>query len=55
MGNLEAVTPHTRSQRSGPAERSSSGVALIGSAIIFDRASQAFGRRLQKHSEVFHG
>lgn len=31
------------------------GVAAIGIAIIFDRASQAFGRRLQTHTEVVHG
>ncbi|OLP61503.1 ABC transporter permease [Xaviernesmea oryzae] len=31
------------------------GFALVGIAIIFDRASQAYGRRLQKHSEVVHG
>lgn len=31
------------------------GFALVGIAIIFDRTSQAFGRRLQKHSEVIHG
>lgn len=31
------------------------GVAGIGIAIIFDRASQAFGRRLQTHTEVVHG
>ena len=24
-------------------------------AIIFDRVSQAFGKRLQKHTEVVHG
>lgn len=27
------------------------GFAIVGIAIIFDRASQAFGRRLQKHTE----
>ncbi|ODR91181.1 hypothetical protein A8M32_10185 [Sinorhizobium alkalisoli] len=32
-----------------------SGVALSGIAIIFDRAGQAFGGRLQTHSEVVHG
>ena len=31
------------------------GFALVGIAIIFDRASQAYGKRLQKHSEVVHG
>ncbi|QRY68758.1 proline/glycine betaine ABC transporter permease [Ensifer sp. PDNC004] len=31
------------------------GFALVGIAIIFDRTSQAFGKRLQKHSEVIHG
>ncbi len=31
------------------------GFALVGIAIIFDRASQAYGRRLQKHTEVIHG
>ena len=31
------------------------GFALVVIAIIFDRTSQAFGRRLQKHSEVIHG
>jgi glycine betaine/proline transport system permease protein len=30
------------------------GFALVAIAIIFDRASQAFGKRLQKHSEVGH-
>ncbi|AGT07294.1 ABC transporter permease [Paracoccus aminophilus] len=28
------------------------GFAIVGIAIIFDRASQAFGRRLQKHMEL---
>ena len=28
---------------------------LVGVAIIFDRVSQAYGRRLQKHQEVVHG
>jgi glycine betaine/proline transport system permease protein len=27
----------------------------VAIAIIFDRTSQAYGRRLQKHSEVIHG
>ena len=31
------------------------GFALVAIAIIFDRTSQAFGKRLQKHSEVVHG
>ncbi len=31
------------------------GLAIVGIAIIFDRVSQAFGRRLQKHREVVHG
>lgn len=31
------------------------GFALVAIAIIFDRASQAYGRRLQKHTEVIHG
>ena len=31
------------------------GLAIVGIAIIFDRTSQAFGRRLQKHREVVHG
>ena len=31
------------------------GLAIAGIAIIFDRASQAYGKRLQKHSEVVHG
>ncbi|TMV94843.1 proline/glycine betaine ABC transporter permease [Thioclava sp. BHET1] len=30
------------------------GFALVAIAIIFDRTSQAFGKRLQKHSEVGH-
>ena len=29
--------------------------AIVGIAIIFDRVSQAFGKRLQKHAEVVHG
>lgn len=32
-----------------------SGLAIVGIAIIFDRTSQAFGRRLQKHMEHQHG
>lgn len=31
------------------------GLAIVGIAIIFDRVSQAYGRRLQKHHEVVHG
>jgi len=31
------------------------GLAIVGIAIIFDRVSQAFGQRLQKHREVVHG
>ncbi|AMN51928.1 ABC transporter permease [Labrenzia sp. CP4] len=32
-----------------------SGLSIVAIAIIFDRATQAFGKRLQKHSEVVHG
>jgi glycine betaine/proline transport system permease protein len=31
------------------------GLAIVGIAIIFDRISQAYGRRLQRHREVVHG
>jgi glycine betaine/proline transport system permease protein len=31
------------------------GLAIVGVAIIFDRISQAYGRRLQKHREIVHG
>ncbi|WP_296017287.1 proline/glycine betaine ABC transporter permease [uncultured Agrobacterium sp.] len=31
------------------------GLAIVGIAIIFDRISQAYGKRLQKHQEVAHG
>ena len=31
------------------------GLAIVGIAIIFDRASQAYGKRLQRHLEVVHG
>ncbi len=31
------------------------GLAIVGIAIIFDRVSQAYGHRLQKHREVVHG
>lgn len=30
------------------------GFALVAIAIVFDRTSQAFGKRLQKHTEVAH-
>lgn len=30
------------------------GLAIVGIAIIFDRVSQAYGKRLQKHREVAH-
>ncbi|ASY63389.1 hypothetical protein SJ05684_c19470 [Sinorhizobium sojae CCBAU 05684] len=40
---------------SGLRKSALNGVAVFGSAIHFDRASQAFGRRLQTHSEVVHG
>ena len=30
------------------------GFALAAIAIIFDRTSQAFGKRLQKHTEIGH-
>ncbi|MFP1645923.1 ABC transporter permease [Pontitalea aquivivens] len=30
------------------------GLAIVAIAIIFDRATQAYGKRLQKHSEVGH-
>ncbi|WP_152500009.1 proline/glycine betaine ABC transporter permease [Labrenzia sp. THAF82] len=32
-----------------------SGLSIVSIAIIFDRATQAYGKRLQKHSEVVHG
>jgi glycine betaine/proline transport system permease protein len=32
-----------------------SGLAIVGIAIIFDRVSQAYGKRLQRHLEVVHG
>ncbi len=32
-----------------------SGGAIVGIAIIFDRVSQAYGKRLQRHLEVVHG
>ncbi|ASP79600.1 ABC transporter permease [Sinorhizobium meliloti] len=31
------------------------GLAIVGIAIIFDRVSQAYGRRLQRHREIIHG
>ncbi|MDI7861835.1 proline/glycine betaine ABC transporter permease [Rhizobiaceae bacterium n13] len=31
------------------------GLAIVGIAIIFDRVSQAYGHRLQRHREVVHG
>ncbi|MEZ2131613.1 MULTISPECIES: ABC transporter permease [unclassified Sinorhizobium] len=31
------------------------GLAIVGIAIIFDRISQAYGRRLQRHAETVHG
>lgn len=31
------------------------GLAIVAIAIVFDRTTQAFGRRLQKHREVVHG
>ncbi|ODN70851.1 Glycine betaine/L-proline transport system permease protein ProW [Methylobrevis pamukkalensis] len=31
------------------------GLAIVGIAIIFDRVSQAYGRRLQKYREISHG
>ncbi|MEZ0003587.1 ABC transporter permease [Sinorhizobium fredii] len=31
------------------------GLAIVGIAIIFDRVSQAYGRRLQRHREIVHG
>lgn len=31
------------------------GFAIVGIAVIFDRVSQAYGKRLQKHQEVVHG
>lgn len=31
------------------------GLAIVAIAIIFDRVSQKFGKRLQKHSEIIHG
>lgn len=31
------------------------GLAIVGIAVIFDRVSQAYGMRLQKHLEIVHG
>ena len=31
------------------------GMAIVALAIIFDRVSQAYGKRLQKHREGGHG
>lgn len=31
------------------------GLAIVVIAIVFDRASQAYGKRLQKHLELIHG
>ena len=31
------------------------GLAIVGIAIIFDRVSQAYGKKLQKHREISHG
>lgn len=31
------------------------GLAIVAIAIIFDRATQAYGKRLQKHTEAIHG
>lgn len=31
------------------------GPAIVGIAIICDRVSQAYGKRLQRHLEVVHG
>lgn len=31
------------------------GLAIVVIAIVFDRVSQKYGKRLQKHSEVLHG
>ena len=31
------------------------GLAIVAIAIVFDRVSQKYGKRLQKHSEVLHG
>jgi glycine betaine/proline transport system permease protein len=31
------------------------GMAIVGVAIVFDRISQAYGKRLQRHLEALHG
>jgi glycine betaine/proline transport system permease protein len=31
------------------------GLAIVGIAVIFDRVSQAYGKRLQKYREIVHG
>lgn len=31
------------------------GFAIVGIAVIFDRVSQAYGKRLQRHLEIVHG
>ncbi|WP_428413509.1 ABC transporter permease [Pararhizobium sp.] len=31
------------------------GLAIVGIAIIFDRVTQAYGKRLQKYREIIHG
>jgi glycine betaine/proline transport system permease protein len=31
------------------------GLAIVGIAVIFDRVSQAYGHRLQRHLEIVHG
>jgi glycine betaine/proline transport system permease protein len=31
------------------------GLAIVAIAVIFDRVSQKYGKRLQKHSETIHG
>ncbi len=31
------------------------GLAIVGIAIMFDRVSQAYGKRLQQHREITHG
>lgn len=31
------------------------GLAIVGIAVIFDRVTQAYGKRLQKHREAVHG
>jgi len=31
------------------------GLAIVGIAVIFDRVSQSYGKRLQKHLEITHG